>query len=321
MRRLRRDSGAVGVFVAITIAVLLGLVGLTIDVGAMYWERRELQNGADAAALAIAEECALETSLCNDFSADSLAKTYASNNASDGKADIAGLDLDVPRKTVYVHTSTLNADGTTKFDPFFAEVVGFGGSTIHAEATAIWGYPSSLFALPLVISMCEFPGTDQLPTPEATFYFHDGNNEEPCNAQAGHDADGDGFLAGGFGWLTGDGENDCEVFIATGSWESADPGSSPTNGCVPADLNLTVGEPVPLPIFDDIVGVGAGGSYRIAAFAMFVITGYNFGGQFKVNPPCGGDKRCMSGYFTEGIVYEGEIGGPNNGIVIVKLVG
>ena len=319
MRRLNDDSGAVGVFVAIIIAVLLGLVGLTIDVGAMYRERRELQNGADAAALAIAEECALGTSLCNTAAAGSTAQSFASGNASDGAAAVEVLHINHGQRTVTVQTGTLNTDGTTRLDPFFAEVVGFDGSTIHATAVAQWGNPASLFGLPLTISMCEFPGTAQLPSPPQVLYFHDGNNAEPCNAQAGHDADGDGFLAGGFGWLGGDG--DCEVFLVSDTWHTADPGSSPTVGCDPGPVADLVGQDVPLPIFDDLVGVGTGGEYHIAGFAMFHITGFNFGGQFKVNPPCQGDERCMSGHFTTGVVYDGEPGGPDTGIRIVKLIG
>jgi hypothetical protein len=309
----------VGVFGAITIAVLLGLVGLTIDVGAMYRERRELQNGADAAALAIAEECALGSALCNTAAAGPTAQTYAAGNASDGYAAVEALQINHGQHTVTIQTGTLNADGTTLLDPFFAEVVGFDGATVHAKAIAQWGNPASLIGLPLIISMCEFPGAAQLPSPEQILFFHDGNNAEQCNAQAGQDADGDGFLAGGFGWLTGDG--DCDAFMEWGGWHSADPGSSPTIGCDPAVLADVVGQSVPLPIFDDLIGVGSGGDYHLAGFAMFHITGFNFGGQFRANPPCSGDERCMSGYFTTGVVYDGEPGGPDHGIRIVKLIG
>jgi hypothetical protein len=84
---------------------------------------------------------------------------------------------------------------------------------------------------------------------------------------------------------------------------------------------LDKGKAVSLPIFDDLDGVGAGGRYHISGFALFVITGYNFGGQYKVNPPCSGDERCVSGRFIPGTVHDGEPGGPNRGIVIVKLTG
>ncbi|WKZ82601.1 MAG: Tad domain-containing protein [Acidimicrobiia bacterium] len=320
MRRLNDDRGAVGVFTAIVIVVLLGMVGLTIDAGALYRERHELRNGADAAALAIAEACAFEEPDCASGPAWSLARSYASANASDGTADVIDVDLDFAARTVTVHTATLTPGGSTLFEPYFASVVGFDGTTVHAQATAEWGHPRRLRAtLPLIISECEFPTEGPLPTPPVVLYFHDGNNAEPCNAHAGQDADGDGFLPGGFGWL--DTPGGCEVQLTSGTWSFADPGSSPANGCTPAYLASLLSDPVPLPFFDDILGQGSGGEYRIAGFGMFQITGYNFGGQFKVDPPCSGDQRCVSGYFTTGIVYEGDFGGEDHGIVIVRLTG
>jgi len=55
------DRGAAGILIAVMMVFLLGMAGLVVDVGAMYQERRALSNGADAAALAIAEDCALGT--------------------------------------------------------------------------------------------------------------------------------------------------------------------------------------------------------------------------------------------------------------------
>ena len=55
-----------------------------IDVGALYAERRQLQNGADAAALAVAEDCAEGD--CLDEMAT--AKTYADSNAKDDAANV-----------------------------------------------------------------------------------------------------------------------------------------------------------------------------------------------------------------------------------------
>ena len=58
LRLLRRDErGAVGVLVAVLLAggVLLGLGAMVIDVGQLYQERAQLQNGADAAAVAVAK--------------------------------------------------------------------------------------------------------------------------------------------------------------------------------------------------------------------------------------------------------------------------
>ena len=322
MQRLRTERGAVGVFTAILMATLLGMLGLAVDVGAMYDERRQLSNGADAAVLAIAEDCALGVASCDTPTATLTARSFASANASDGAAFIENISLDTAAKTVRVETSTLDPEGNRIFAPFFAQVLGWNGSTIYASASALWGYPASMRnVLPLIISKCE---VDKYAAGGyATLLFHDGNSTEECNAQAGHDMDGDGFLAGGFGWLSSGGTNcttsDTPLMINT--WESADPGSSPSSGCTPLDLSRLVGTKVPLPIFDDIIGVGAGGSYRILGFTLFEIDGYNFGGQYKSgNPlPCSGDERCVSGRFTTGTVHDGVPGGPNFGIVIVKL--
>lgn len=322
IRRLRetRDRGAVGVFMAISITVLFGMVGFAVDVGAMYDERRQLSNGADAAVLAIAEDCALGTKSCDTSTATGTAQSFANANARDGAAFIEDVSLDVGARTVRVQTGTLTAGGDRNFAPFFAQVIGWDGATIHAAATALWGYPSTMRnILPLIISRCEL---DKAVFDNPTIlYFHDGNNAEECNAVAGMDTDGDGKLSGGFGWLVANGGNCTTTTLAISDWISADPGSSPSNGCSPPDLSGLIGEKTPLPVFNDIDGVGAGGQYHIDSFVLFTITGYNFGGQYKVNPPCSGDERCVSGFFTTGVVHDGEPGGPNNGIVIVKLTG
>ena len=55
VRRLRRDeSGAVIVLVAISIVVLIGLTGLLIDLGNLYYAQRRLQVTTDIAALSAA---------------------------------------------------------------------------------------------------------------------------------------------------------------------------------------------------------------------------------------------------------------------------
>ena len=83
--RIRRDdAGATIVIVALMMVVLLGMGALVIDVGQLYAERRELQNGADAAALAVAQDCAGGD--CRDET--TTAGTYADDNAHDGKAAV-----------------------------------------------------------------------------------------------------------------------------------------------------------------------------------------------------------------------------------------
>lgn len=58
MLRLKRDDGAVAVIVALLSVALLGFTALVVDVAVLYQERRQLQNGADAAALSVGQGCA-----------------------------------------------------------------------------------------------------------------------------------------------------------------------------------------------------------------------------------------------------------------------
>jgi Flp pilus assembly protein TadG len=51
-----RQRGAVAVVVGLTIFVLVGMIGLALDLGQMFVNKTELQNAADACALAAARE-------------------------------------------------------------------------------------------------------------------------------------------------------------------------------------------------------------------------------------------------------------------------
>lgn len=53
---LRKEKGAVAILVALSMVVLLGMVGLAVDSGKLFVSKSELQNSADACALAAARE-------------------------------------------------------------------------------------------------------------------------------------------------------------------------------------------------------------------------------------------------------------------------
>jgi hypothetical protein len=313
--------------VAISLVVLIGMVAFAVDVGALYAERRELQSAADARVLAIAEDCARGTDPCDYPTALATAQSYADDNAKDTRHGIDELVLDVGAGTVSAKTSTVDGgSGATILAPLFAGVLGYGGSTVRADAAAAWGYPRSLYgALPLIFSDCEWekfgppPPLQEGPpySGSATvIYFH--GSEEACHASpSGQD------LPGGFGWLETFGL--CQTNIEYGDWVTIDPGASPSNDCSPAFMADIVGTVVHLPFFDNIVGTGNNATYHVAGFGALYVTGFNFGGQFKQpsagSAPCSGSDRCIAGYFTKSTATDGEIGGENRGIVIVKLTG
>jgi Flp pilus assembly protein TadG len=59
IRKFSNDtSGAVFVYTAAALAVLLGMAGLAVDVGYWYWSQRDIQSAADSAAMSAALEIA-----------------------------------------------------------------------------------------------------------------------------------------------------------------------------------------------------------------------------------------------------------------------
>ncbi len=168
MRRLRRslgknlealvgsETGATIIFVAVTLVALLALTAFAVDFGRMYEERRQLQNGADAAAVAIAEDCA--RGLCDaSYDEYAVADIYVDANARDGSAEAWFIDLDLNAQTVTVHNRTEDELGNNDFNMLLAGAVGFDGLTVGAKATVAWGYSGDpIVTLPLIISDCEW---------------------------------------------------------------------------------------------------------------------------------------------------------------------
>lgn len=339
-RDVRDDEAGISlVLVALSLVVMMGMVAFAIDVGALYQERRELQNGADAAAIAIAEDCAFASKPCTHAVGMTTADSFADANAGDNAAAIDTVVLDAGAKTVSVAVSTERDTGGTIFKPFFAQVVGFAGTTVHASASAAWGFPSGLATFPLIISECEWEretnfGADLHPDdvlpppgPSTLLKFHTGNGaaaQPDCAAQAGQDADGDGRMPGGFGWLD-TGGSDCVADTDEGLWVDNDPGSSPSNGCNAAEVRDEIlNNIIFIPWFDDLQNPGANGEFHIAGFGAFYVIGYNFGGQFKEpTPACpsGGPVRCLDGYFIETELTYGDLGGTDHGVTVVKFTG
>ena len=54
-QRLREERGAVAVIVGLALVVLLGMAALTVDLGRAVAVKRDMVNGADAAALGAAQ--------------------------------------------------------------------------------------------------------------------------------------------------------------------------------------------------------------------------------------------------------------------------
>jgi Putative Flp pilus-assembly TadE/G-like len=328
MRRVSSHSttderGMTAVLIAVCATVLFGIGALVVDEGALYQERRELQNGADAAALSLAQDCA--RGFCTGL--DAKAEGYANLNSPDGRSR-ATASLPISN-SVKVVTRTFdagsNADhNSNTVDLFFAPIIGGGrGSEVAATATASWSVAGGGATLPLTFSLCEWkaltPGGVFSTTPQI-IYFHDptgpGGAAE-CAAVAGQDVDGDSKLNGGFGWLT-DAPN-CTASINSGGWVQAEPGNSPPSAqnCDPLKL---LNHDVQVPVFDDVYDNKPKAApcawikcYHIYGIATIHITGFQLGGNGtpwtqNAPAPCSSAKRCIAGYFVKFTL--GTDGGP-----------
>jgi len=111
-RPLHGDRGAVAIIVAMLFGfgVMIGAAALTIDVGRINLDRRQLQNGADAAALSAAADCVLGKCPNKDVTADmDRLRALADGNAG---ADQASAVARVDGKFALCGTPTVNGVAT-----------------------------------------------------------------------------------------------------------------------------------------------------------------------------------------------------------------
>lgn len=286
--RRRREGGAAALLVAILLGtgVMIGCAALTVDVGNLRYERRQLQNGADAAALSAAMDCAKGacpsessaslTTLVDGNSADG---TSAIDRVNPGLAAVCGVGpginpcptvsgnlgdcpppLSTPANYVRVYTKTRLADGSTILPYTFAQALSgdFVGGTQQSCASAAWGAVGKAdLLLPFAISQCEWykntsNGTSFKPAPP----YSASNPADPAWESAlAFNSDKDAACTtwaghdfpGGFGWLTHD--SSCAVTVDANSWVGADTGLGAGNDCGD-NIEDKVGDVVYVPVFD-----------------------------------------------------------------------
>lgn len=334
-----KERGASTVIVAVLLVVLLGFTALVVDVGAMYAEKAQIQNGADFAALAIARDCAGGT--CGDMETN--AENRADANSNDAATGVTSVTFPAPT-TVRVETfARESGTESDSFSLFFAKLMGFQTTQIHALAAASWGPPNSGSTLPWTVSECvfrDFLTPSQLAELDSTGNFtgdplathlllrYDENTPdyEGCVAQ-------NGYEPGGFGWL--ETNADCSADVTAGGKVKGQPGNDfpKVGGKEKVCQEVLAGilnEPVLIPLFSSAVnGGGSKTEYVIIGFAAFQVAGYKFGGGPALThvdpdaPSCTDKCRGLQGFFTRFVsLEEAEIGdsnSPNYGATVVNL--
>jgi hypothetical protein len=250
---------------------------------------------------------------------------------------------------VDVHTATLAGSGSGLLPPLFSGILGSRGSDVKACAQAEWGSPASATVAAFTISACSwyaytgdgtlFAAPPPYPPdlPPAALADHVLTERGTRGARAtgcppyepyGQDAPGT------FGWMTDAGS--CSAFIGGSSVGGSGAvsyggrtGAQVTADCASVLQSAQAGHTVVyVPVYSSARPAVTGVTYTLLGFAAFVITGYHLGAgpvaSDWLNPAdnCTGEKFCIDGYFTRGLIPStGALGGTDLGASIVKLTG
>ena len=308
--RLAEERGASAVIVALLLVPMLGFTAIAVDIGKVYAERARLQVAADAAALAVAQDCA---------------RGNCGNMLATASALVAANDPDVSTAPPVLSSNptSVTVTGDKPTQHWFAPVIGIDSTQVSATATVAWGAPGAGSAvLPITFSWCEFSQQTHggLPssTTEHTIYFTKTSNTVGCTGPSNL------VVPGGFAYIDTD-PGRCQASSAIGNHMMSKTGNSVPSDCAPLDFSAWVGKTVLLPLFDDSGLTGTNAWYRVFGYAAFRITGYSLGGQYKTSPaPCGGNDRCLSGYFTRFVDLSERFtwtnDGPDLGASILRLI-
>lgn len=320
------EHGAVSVITAIMMVALLGFAAIAIDVGMMYSERAQLQNGADSAAMAVANNCA--KGACGPYG--TTAGALANLNAVDGKTKTDSVTFPAPG-SVKVDVSSRDAAGDNFIRLAFANIFGISTTTVGATATASWGGVSSgVVPFPITFSDCQFDLSGEM----QLLQYH----------QTGAQACGRGasglIIPGGFGWLVQD-SGTCTVTInlnSEGGIVGSRTGTSPPSGCDTIlsqwKSKINAGQPPVafFPVYDGESGSGSGGTFHIRGFAAFEVHGWKFTGSDSTlefnntgftpsSLNCTGSCRGIVGKFVRYVALDSAFtpGGPNLGLSVIQL--
>lgn len=274
------ERGAVSVIVAIMLVVLLGFGAMAVDVGMLYAERTQLRNGADAAALAVAQKCAKSAPSSNDAdcsTTSTLAASLANSNAIDYRSNIKSIILDKPNRKVTV-TAGAQEKGKSpnEVSLFFARVFGLNTAEVNAPSTVAWGSPEKgPTAFPITVSICQV--RDKTDIMQLLRLHGTGANPGCFYGPSG------AAVEGGFGGLKQDAGQCGAIIDIAKSMANGDTGNNPPPNCETtlngwaADMNAGKDVIILLPIFNKVTGTGNNAVFGLTTFAAFKVAGWKVG--------------------------------------------
>jgi Putative Flp pilus-assembly TadE/G-like len=260
MRRLARsERGQAMVLTVVCVTVLLGMAALVLDVGSWFVDRRQLQAGVDAAALAAAQD------LPWTDSANSAAASYASKNGvSSPTISFSGQNS---------ANDTVNVSASRVSQGFFSKVFNITSVTLHANASArIDVLDGVLRALPFGIAaddpdlVCGLPCFNQPTTVPVGKVGVPGNFDLISLNGAKTPGDLASLISTGYDGL-----------MKLGDYDGT-PGAKFDSSQIQGAMQGRVGDTVVLPVYDSVTSNGTNSTYHVIGWVSFTITGFDLSG-------------------------------------------
>ncbi|HZJ06955.1 MAG TPA: pilus assembly protein TadG-related protein [Nocardioidaceae bacterium] len=286
-RSTKDERGAVAIMVAILSVVLIGVLAFVADFGMAYAHNRSLQNGADAAALAAAQEILEGSSGTDDCGemvsttpdASSTATTIFNENAhleaslAGGGIAVACNDPILPNRVVVTATGEQTSPG------FFGGIFGAGDIGLTQTATAVVGPAGTVLGMrPFAVCEAVADLRNTAPTTVVTIDFD--NADVGCGTASGNFGTLD--IEGGTGspgtsevreWIE-DGYPDPVSTIPPFSFEGRT--GTPSND-YSDQFEGILDDPIVLPVYDVRSGSGSNAIYNITGFVSVQVCAVKLG--------------------------------------------
>jgi Flp pilus assembly protein TadG len=315
----RGDRGQILILFVLAIFVIVGVVGIVLDGGAAYAQRRQEQSVADLAAMAGATAF-LNTAggyATKNAAADAAARVNATENGFTDGLNGTTLTVTIANSST---ASRVKVDLTGVHTNNFAAVLGMPTWDVSVTATAMASDKpnGAIGAMPLLFNSEAFPGAVCDPdnsgcTPEVYQLPGTGNQDVPQDATQfnwtvfcangsdnnvceGNSSDVDAIINGG--------GNATTVYVN----DDIGPLNSGTHNTLFTDLTDHIGESFPVPIVDDdgnMVGFGYFHLLSVEGNNDKVIRGYfvsPVNATALVVSPTGGDPSLLTGAYRIALV-------------------
>jgi hypothetical protein len=304
----RDDSGVASLLVILCAILLVGAVGIAVDVSRVVAVTRSAQNSADAVALAMGKDCVGPRRSLSPAGYDRFIRTGpAIGHGQSQRLEAGGCGA-----------GFITARASEPMDYTFAQVFGATDTVRSRPATVRWGELAAGIIFPFTFSNCAFPDTftqGNVTTPGTLMMLYGNGVRTSCardSSTVGQSSNSKGFVAGG-----------CQLASVGGTpLTDANGNSFIGTNCESADMSFYVGKDVLLPVWGTTNGNPS--QYTITTLVGFHVLGWSgngsnrggaMSGRCTASSPAGftgdaaarGDSNnpCLYGYVTSFTSTEG----------------